>query len=84
MKIIQMTIDKRLLEDVDQNISELRTSRSAFIREALYQALRRFRLHNWKPAADYIRHPVAANQFDGWQDAQVWGTSDVAQVMRRW
>ncbi len=41
MKTIQMTIDEPLFTEVDRVISELYTTRSAFIRAALEAALRR-------------------------------------------
>jgi len=75
MKTIQMTIDEHLLEDVDSVVSELQTSRSAFIREALFLALQEFRQRKLEAqhAAGYERHPVAAGEFDGWESEQVWG-----------
>ena len=75
MKTIQMTIDERLLEDVDNTVSELQTSRSAFIREALILALQQFQIRKLEAqhAAGYERHPVTAGEFDGWEDEQVWG-----------
>jgi hypothetical protein len=42
MKTVQMTIDVVLLSEVDQVIQSLKTTRSAFIREALQLALRRY------------------------------------------
>ena len=46
MKTIQMTIDEPLLEQVDETVEELQTTRSAFIREALEQALRAYRVRH--------------------------------------
>lgn len=75
MKTIQMTIDERLLNEVDDAVSELQTNRSAFIREALALALQQFRIRKLEAqhAAGYERHPVAAGEFDGWESEQVWG-----------
>jgi metal-responsive CopG/Arc/MetJ family transcriptional regulator len=75
MKTIQMTIDEHLLKDVDNTVSELQTSRSAFIREALMLALQQFRIRKLEAqhAAGYERHPVAAGEFDDWENEQVWG-----------
>ncbi len=75
MKTIQMTIDERLLEDVDNTVAELQTSRSAFIREALMLALQQFQIRKLEAqhAAGYECHPVAAGEFDGWEDEQEWG-----------
>jgi metal-responsive CopG/Arc/MetJ family transcriptional regulator len=43
LKTVQMTIEDNLLEDVDQLIDELGTTRSAFIRSALQAALKKHR-----------------------------------------
>lgn len=43
MKTVQMTIEDDLLEQVDQLIEELDTTRSAFIRAALQAALKKHR-----------------------------------------
>ena len=44
IKTIQMTIDDTLLSQVDQVVAQLETSRSAFIRQALVQALQQWRI----------------------------------------
>jgi metal-responsive CopG/Arc/MetJ family transcriptional regulator len=44
MKTIQMTIDEELLQEVDTAVDNLGTSRSAFMRQALQQALRQMRI----------------------------------------
>jgi metal-responsive CopG/Arc/MetJ family transcriptional regulator len=43
LKTVQMTIEDNLLQDVDQLIDELGTTRSAFIRSALQAALKKHR-----------------------------------------
>jgi metal-responsive CopG/Arc/MetJ family transcriptional regulator len=75
MKTIQMTIDEGLLNEVDQAIEALHTSRSAFIRDALAQALRRYKISELEQcqAAGYTAHPVEPGEFDVWQDEQMWG-----------
>lgn len=75
MKTIQMTIDEPLLAQVDEMISTLDTTRSAFIREALRLALRHYRILQLEKrhAAGYARHPVEAGEFDVWQAEQAWG-----------
>jgi metal-responsive CopG/Arc/MetJ family transcriptional regulator len=75
MKTIQMTIDEPLLTAVDRIISELHTTRSAFIREALEAALR---LHEMRKlerqhAHGYAQHPVTPDEFDVWSNEQHWG-----------
>ncbi|MBK7896688.1 MAG: ribbon-helix-helix protein, CopG family [Anaerolineaceae bacterium] len=74
MKTIQMTIDEALLEAVDTAVRDLSTSRSAFLREALQQALRARQIADLErqQIAGYERHPVAPDEFDIWQDEQLW------------
>lgn len=75
MKTIQMTIDATLLDQVDDAIRELNTSRSAFIRESLQAALRQLQVHRLetRQAAGYARSPIQSDEFDGWEAEQVWG-----------
>jgi metal-responsive CopG/Arc/MetJ family transcriptional regulator len=74
MKTVQMTIDETLLEKVDQVVTELGTTRSAFMREALELALRekQIRLLEEQHRAGYERQPLTADEFDIWQDEQAW------------
>lgn len=74
MKSIQMTIDEQLLNEVDKLISELNITRSAFIREALIQALQHYRIEQLeqKHAEGYARHPVEPGEFDIWENEQAW------------
>ena len=74
MKTIQMTIDEELLVAVDTAVRDLGTSRSAFLREALQQALRARRIATMErqQIAGYERQPVEPEEFDVWQDEQLW------------
>jgi len=75
MKTIQMTIDEPLLTEVDRLIRSLNTTRSAFIREALQLALRKYQLLELERqhAEGYARWPVQPGEFDIWVDEQAWG-----------
>ena len=75
MKTVQMTIDEPLLNEVDQLIRSLNTTRSAFIRDALQLALRRHAVaeREGRHAEGYARHPVEPGEFDVWEDEQAWG-----------
>lgn len=75
MKTIQMTIDDELLMSVDQVIGELSISRSAFMREALQMALRRYRIRAMEKqhAAGYAKQPIQPDELDGWEAIQAWG-----------
>jgi metal-responsive CopG/Arc/MetJ family transcriptional regulator len=77
MKTIQMTIDETLLEEVDEAVTELGTNRSAFMREALKNLLkqRKIKLLEAQHRVGYERHPLTAEEFDIWQDEQLWETA---------
>jgi len=77
MKTIQMTIDDRLLKLVDKMSRERKTTRSAFIRDALEAEIRRQRTleEEARHAEGYARKPVMAGEFDVWLSEQDWGAS---------
>ncbi|EFI35928.1 putative transcriptional regulator, CopG family [Desulfonatronospira thiodismutans ASO3-1] len=74
MKTVQITIDKELVQEVDQITQQLRTSRSAFTRKALQEALDRYKreLLEQKHRQGYEKHPVNSEEFPGWEEEQVW------------
>ena len=74
MKTIQMTLQEPLLEQVNEVVKELGMSRSAFIRDALQQALQRFETAKLeqKHRAGYTRYPVQPGEFDVWEAEQSW------------
>ena len=74
MKTIQMTIDEQLLREVDKAVRDLDTTRSAFLREALQQALKQMRIAamEQQQIEGYNRYPVKPDEFDVWQKEQVW------------
>ena len=77
MKTIQMTIDERLLKLVDKLSRARKTTRSAFIRDALEAEIRRQRIrqNEVRHAEGYARQPVAPGEFDVWLSEQDWGAS---------
>jgi metal-responsive CopG/Arc/MetJ family transcriptional regulator len=77
VKTIQMTIDERLLKIVDRITRAQKTTRSAFIREALEAQIRRQRIREdeVRHAEGYAREPVAPGEFDVWLTEQDWSTS---------
>jgi metal-responsive CopG/Arc/MetJ family transcriptional regulator len=77
VKTIQMTIDERLLKVVDKMTRARKTTRSAFIRDALEAEIRRLRIREGeiRHAEGYTRKPVAPGEFDIWLTEQDWGTS---------
>jgi metal-responsive CopG/Arc/MetJ family transcriptional regulator len=75
MRAIQMTLDDDLVTAVDSVSKELHTSRSAFARKALRDALARYSLEQLerKHRRGYERQPVAADEFSVWETEQAWG-----------
>ena len=77
MKTIQMTIDEPLLKAVDRLSRARKTTRSAFIRDAVAAELRRDRIRHQEAAhaEGYRRYPVKPGEFDIWMDEQDWGSA---------
>ena len=75
MRTIQMTLDDDLVETVDKIIRELETSRSAFTRDALRDAVNRFNIRRLeeKHKKGYTLHPVKSEEFGAWEKEQNWG-----------
>ena len=75
MRTIQMTLDDDLVKAVDRISKQLHTSRSAFTRKALREALARHNLQQLerKHRQGYERHPVATDEFSVWENEQAWG-----------
>ena len=75
MKAIQMTLEEDLVAAVDRVVHRLKTTRSAFARDALRDALAKHRVKELeqKHRRGYQRHPVKSGEFDLWQAEQRWG-----------
>lgn len=75
MRTVQMTLDEELIEAVDRVSKQLRTTRSAFTRKALREALTRHSLEQLerKHREGYERQPVTDDEFSLWETEQVWG-----------
>jgi metal-responsive CopG/Arc/MetJ family transcriptional regulator len=75
MRTIQMTLDDDLVKAVDRVSKELSTSRSAFARKALRDAIARYNLEQLerKHRRGYEQHPLAADEFSVWETEQAWG-----------
>jgi metal-responsive CopG/Arc/MetJ family transcriptional regulator len=74
MKTVQMTLDERLVQRVDRAARKLGTTRSAFTRNALRQALARLATveKERRHRRGYDANPVEADEFDHWAKEQVW------------
>ena len=70
-----MTLDDQLIKLVDKAAKNLKTSRSAFTRDALRDALKRLHVSRLeqKHIKGYKIHPVNKNEFGVWEKEQDWG-----------
>jgi metal-responsive CopG/Arc/MetJ family transcriptional regulator len=75
VKTIQMTLDENLVREVDQAVKRLRTTRSAFTRKALREALRRLAAagQERQHRRGYEAQPVKRSEFSVWEKEQEWG-----------
>jgi metal-responsive CopG/Arc/MetJ family transcriptional regulator len=75
MKVVQMTLEEDLVAAVDRLARRLKTTRSAFARDALRDALVKYREKEMeqKHRLGYQRHPVESGEFDVWESEQQWG-----------
>ena len=74
MRTVQMTLDDDLVRKVDLVSKKLRTSRSAFTRKALREALSRLSLEEQerKHRRGYQKHPTEVDEFSVWETEQAW------------
>lgn len=75
MKTVQMTLDEDLVKAIDQVSKQLHTSRSAFARMALREALARYNIKQLerKHRQGYEQHPVSPDEFSVWESEHAWG-----------
>lgn len=75
MRTIQMTLEDDLVESVDRIVRELKTTRSAFTRTALREAINSFAVRQLekKHRKGYGIHPVNKDEFSVWEREQNWG-----------
>ena len=75
MKTVQMTLDVELVAAVDRVVRRMKTTRSAFTREALRSALAAIETRELerRHRAGYLKHPPKKDEFGGWDKAQAWG-----------
>jgi len=77
MVTVQMTLDEKLVKRVDLLANKLRTSRSAFAREALKDAIKKYQTVELeqKHKKGYSRKPVTKGEFGAFENEQAWGES---------
>src|SRR5439155_22123183 len=73
MRTVQMTLDDALVQEIDQVVKELGTTRSAFAREAFRAAIAHVRRQAMEimHREGYARHPVQPGEFSDWENEQV-------------
>lgn len=74
MKVVQFTIDEALLKRVDSNPEVKARGRSAFLRRAIEEQLKRERAESVRAAyrAGYRQKPVRKGEFEVSGEALVW------------
>lgn len=75
MKTIQMTLDDELVATVDQVVKKLKTTRSAFARKALRNAVKQVAIDQLerKHKKGYEQRPADKAEFSVWEAEQNWG-----------
>jgi metal-responsive CopG/Arc/MetJ family transcriptional regulator len=74
MEIIQIVLDKKLLHATDQAAERTRRNRSALVRDALREHLRRLELQarEERDRQGYLRRPPAGAEARGWESEARW------------
>ena len=75
MRTIQMTLDDELVTAVDKVVKKLKTTRSAFTRKALKDAIKQVNIDmlEKKHKKGYECYPVGKTEFSVWEPEQEWG-----------
>jgi len=75
MRTVQMTLDDELVSAVDNIVKKLKTTRSAFARKALKDAIRQANINmlEKKHKKGYEHYPVSKTEFSVWESEQEWG-----------
>jgi metal-responsive CopG/Arc/MetJ family transcriptional regulator len=75
MRTVQMTLEDDLVHAVDKIVKQMHTTRSAFTREALKEAINNYMISQLeqKHRKGYERQPVGKDEFIAWEYEQEWG-----------
>lgn len=75
MRTIQMTLDEDLVTEVDATVRKLHTTRSAFARKALKEAIEQVKINmlEKKHKKGYAVKPLGESEFSVWESEQEWG-----------
>ena len=74
MEIVQIVLDKKLLQATDQAARRTRRNRSALVRDALREHLRRLeiRAKEERDREGYTRQPAMRDESDSWEAEASW------------
>ena len=74
MEIVQIVLDKKLLQAADQAAKRTRRNRSALVRDALREHLRRLevRASEERDREGYLRQSQADEEARGWESEATW------------
>ena len=74
METIQIVLDKKLLQATDQAARRTKRSRSALVRDALREHLRRLEIRpsEAKDRQGYEKHPAMRDESVVWEGAAAW------------
>jgi metal-responsive CopG/Arc/MetJ family transcriptional regulator len=74
MVTIQVVLEEPLLKAADQAVRQLKMNRSALIRDALREHLRRLRIREQerRDRQGYTERPVTEIEFDRWDRVVAW------------
>jgi metal-responsive CopG/Arc/MetJ family transcriptional regulator len=74
METVQIVLDKDLLQATDRAASRMKQNRSALVREALREHLKRLemRISEERDRQGYARQPQARNEISLWEGEQAW------------
>ncbi len=74
MQIVQIVLDKKLLSAADQAARRTRRNRSALVRDALREHLRRLELQasEERDRQGYSRQPQADSETKAWESEAAW------------
>lgn len=75
LKVIEVTLDEDLLNQVEEATHKLGMARSQFIQQAIQRALPKPTLAELEQQhrMGYTRQPVLPGEFDVWETEQHWG-----------
>jgi metal-responsive CopG/Arc/MetJ family transcriptional regulator len=74
MQIVQIVLDKKLLHAADQAAKRTKRNRSALVRDALREHLRRLELlaSEERDRQGYSRHPLIDGETQDWEAEATW------------